>query len=98
MIGEDPVKRLAWLRADCDAVRALLAQMPEEWFQERGELAIRIEEHEREIAALVDRTEACLARLRSRDPLPPADLVEALQDRLENATGAVRAGKSARSP
>ena len=51
-MSEDPVKRLAWLRADCDAVRALLAQMPAEWFQERAELAIRIEEHEREIAAI----------------------------------------------
>lgn len=52
MIGEDPAKRLAWLRTDCDAVRALLAQMPESWLLERSELADRIEEHEREIAAL----------------------------------------------
>lgn len=51
-MSEDPIKRLAWLRADCDGVRAMIEEMPADWFQERMEMAMRIEEHEREIAEL----------------------------------------------
>jgi hypothetical protein len=51
-VSEDPAKRLAWLRGDVNTVRSLVECMPEDWYLERIEMQIRIEEHEREIAAL----------------------------------------------
>lgn len=80
---EDPAKRLEWLRGDVNTVRSLVECMPEDWYQERMEMAHRIEEHEREIAALTARCD--------RSPRGGRECITHLQERWDRTTSYTRA-------
>lgn len=51
-MSEDPIKRLAWLRADCGALRVLHDRLTSDCVLSRASLLRQIEDHEREIAEL----------------------------------------------